>query len=101
MCARAGWERGLRGECKGGGGWGGQSAQMDTEVRGGRVGGIRREGSFRPARRRQVRWEGSIAYSTGQQISEMIEAHQSFESGWGGPGARKPVLPRHCGLGGL
>lgn len=43
--------------------------------------------SLKPARHRQVRWEGSIAYSTGEQISEKIEAHQSFELQWGGPGA--------------
>lgn len=34
-----------------------------------------------------MRWEGSIAYSTGEPISEKIEAHQSFGLGWGGPGA--------------
>lgn len=44
---------------------------------------------LRPAPHRQVRWEGSIAYSTGEQISETIEAHQSFKLGWGGPGARE------------
>lgn len=36
-----------------------------------------------------MRWEGSIAYSTGEPICEKIEAHQSFELGWGGPGAGK------------
>lgn len=40
-----------------------------------------------PARHRQVRLEGSIAFSTGEQRSEVIEAHQSFELGWRGPAA--------------
>lgn len=31
-----------------------------------------------------MRWEGSIAYSTGEQISEKIEAHQSLALGGGG-----------------
>lgn len=66
-------------------------------------GGERRDGSLRPARLRQVRWEGSIAYSTGEQISEKIEAHQSLELGWGGSGAGSCCLGwlRRCGLRGL
>ncbi|KAK5886382.1 hypothetical protein CesoFtcFv8_017420 [Champsocephalus esox] len=49
-------------------------------VAGGRKG---EKGSLRPAWRGQVKWERSIAYSTGrEQISKKIEAHQSFQ--WGG-----------------